>query len=192
VLAISAVLEGASLAQSVVKARQAARGVRRDTLDYVLNGSNTTLRAVVAEDSAALAGIAVAALGVGLHQATGIAAFDAAGSILIGLILAAVALLLIDRNRRYLVGLEAPTAVRQRAGASLLKHPEIDRVTYLHLEFVGPSRLFLVAAIDLAGDAPEDEVARRLRRLEEEIAADPLLQTVVLTLSVSDEDSLSF
>jgi cation diffusion facilitator family transporter len=192
VLGVSTVLEGASLAQSVVRARRAARGVRRDTIDYVLNGSNTTLRAVVAEDTAALAGLAVAALGIGLHQATGIPAFDAAGSIVIGLILAAVALLLIDRNRRYLVGLEPPEAVRQQAGLSLLSNPEIDRVTYLHLEFVGPSQLFLVAAIDLIGDGPEDEVARRLRRIEDAIAEDRLIHTVVLTLSVSDEESLSF
>ncbi len=192
VLGVSAILEGASLAQSVVKARRAARGLKRDTIDYVLNGSNTTLRAVVAEDTAALAGLAVAALGVGLHQATGISAFDAAGSILIGLILAAVALLLIDRNRRYLVGLEPPEFIRQQAGASLLSNPGIERVTYLHLEFVGPSQLFLVAAVDLAGDAPEDEVARRLRRLEDAIEEDPLIQTAVLTLSVSDEESLTF
>src|ERR1700712_4755058 len=41
VLAVSAVLEGASFAQSVVKARRSARGLQRDTVDYVLNGSNT-------------------------------------------------------------------------------------------------------------------------------------------------------
>jgi len=176
----------------VVKARRAARGVKRDTLDYVLNGSNTTLRAVVAEDAAALAGLAIAAVGIGLHQATGIPAFDAGASIIIGLLLAGVALLLIDRNRRYLVGLEAPASIRQQVGRSLLDNSEIQRVTYLHLEFVGPSQLFLVAAVDLTGDAPEDEVARRLRRLENEIAGDPRLQTVVLTLSVSDEESLTF
>ena len=192
VLGVSAILEGASLTQSVVKARRAARGVKRDTLDYVLNGSNTTLRAVVAEDAAALAGLAIAAVGIGLHQATGVPAFDAGASIIIGLLLAGVALLLIDRNRRYLVGLEAPASIRQQVGRSLLDNSEIQRVTYLHLEFVGPSQLFLVAAVDLTGDAPEDEVARRLRRLENEIAGDPRLQTVVLTLSVSDEESLTF
>jgi cation diffusion facilitator family transporter len=192
VLGVSAVLEGASFAQSVVGARRAARGVKRDTIDYVLNGSNATLRAVVAEDSAALAGLAVAALGIGLHQATGQPAFDAGASILIGLILAGVALLLIDRNRRYLVGLEPPDALRRQVGRTLLESPEIERVTYLHLEFVGPSELFLVAAVDLTGDAAEAEVARRLRRLEQEIGNDRKLQTVVLTLSVSDEESLTF
>ena len=38
-------------------------------------------------------------------------------------------------------------------------------MTFLHLEFVGPGRVFLVAAVDLTGDDTESEVAGRLAEL---------------------------
>ena len=193
VLAISFVFEGSSLLQSVRSARRTAAGYRRPAFNYVVNGSDPTLRAVIAEDSAALVGLVLAAGGLALHQLTGIAAFDAVGSILIGVLLGVVAVVLIDRNRRFLVGATPPSRYRTAAGRALLRQPEVTRVTYLHLEFVGPGSLYLVAAVDLTGDRPEDEVARRLRDLEQRIESEvSLVSTAVLTLSVSDEPALSF
>lgn len=190
VLAIAAVLEGVSLAQSVVQARRTARRIGRSTFDYALNGSNSTLRAVLAEDSAALAGLAIAFLGILMHQITGDSRFDAVGSLLIGVLLGVVALILINRNHRYLLGEEPDDAARQAVGDALTSHPEIERITYLHLEFVGPGRLFVVAAVDLVGDRREDDVARQLRTLERLIERSELIQKAVLTLSVSDEPTI--
>lgn len=192
VLAVAAVLEGVSFTQSVVQVRRGARRFNRQALDYALNGSNPTLRAVLAEDAAALAGLALAFVGILLHQVTGLAVYDALGSLAIGVLLGVVAFILINRNRRFLVG-EVPTpAVRAAVGRALAEHPEIERVTYLHLEFVGPARLYVVAAVDLTGDRREDDVARQLRTLEHAIEENELVQKVVLTLSVSDEPSIGF
>lgn len=192
VLAVAAVLEGISFTQSVVQVRRGARRFNRQALDYALNGSNPTLRAVLAEDAAALAGLALAFVGILLHQVTGLAVYDALGSLAIGVLLGVVAFILINRNRRFLVG-EVPTpAVRAAVGRALAEHPEIERVTYLHLEFVGPARLYVVAAVDLTGDRREDDVARQLRALEHAIEENELVQKVVLTLSVSDEPSIGF
>ncbi len=77
-------------------------------------------------------------------------------------------------------------------GTALLGMDEIERVTYLHIEYVGPNRLFLVAEVDLAGDAREHDVARRLREVERRIEAHDAVETVVLSLSVDDETSLDF
>jgi cation diffusion facilitator family transporter len=191
VLAIAFLLEGFSLAQSTMQARRTAARYQRDTLDYVINGSNTTLRAVIAEDSAALIGLALAALAVFLHQLTGNPVFDAVRSLLIGVLLGVVAILLIGRNRRYLIGAAPPPMIRERVIRALLDHTEIERVTFLHLEFVGVGKLFLVAAVDLTGNDREERLAERLRRLEQELEQDEVLFTVVLTLSVSDEPSIT-
>lgn len=191
VLAVAFALEGFSLAQSTRQARKTAARYNRDTLDYVINGSNTTLRAVIAEDSAALVGLAIAALAVLLHQLTGNPAFDAVGSLLIGALLGVVAIVLIGRNRRYLIGAAPPPGVRARVIRALMEHTEIERVTFLHLEFVGVGRLFLVAAVDLTGNDPEERIAERLRRLEQELETDDVLSTVVLTLSVTDEPTIT-
>ena len=190
VLAISFVLEGVSFTQAVRQARGVARARGLDAWRYLSRGSDPTLRAVFAEDFSALVGIIIAALGIGLHQLTGNPVYDAIGSICVGVLLGAVALFLISRNRDFLVGQSVDPVTRQRVVATLLAQPGIERVTYLHLEFVGPGRVFLVAAVDLLGDAPESEVAWRLRAIEAQVEAHPMVMRAVLTLATPQEPAL--
>lgn len=192
VLAIAFVLEGASFTQAMVRSRRLAKERGSSTWDFVLETSDTTLRAVFFEDSAALIGLALAGGSILLHQITGVAAWDAIGSILVGILLGVVAVILIGRNIAFLVGTTVAPKLRSRVGTALLGMPEIERITYLHIEYVGPNRLFLVAEVDLAGDAREHDVARRLRDVERRIEAHEAVETVVLSLSVDDEPSLDF
>lgn len=113
VLGVSFVLEGISFLQSVRQAKPEAESVQRDLIEYVLAAWDPTLRAVFAEDSAALIGLVIAAAGLAAHQVTGSVVPDAAGSILVGVLLAVIAVVLINRNRWFLVGQEAgPWCVR--------------------------------------------------------------------------------
>ncbi|MET0692617.1 MAG: cation diffusion facilitator family transporter [Propionibacteriaceae bacterium] len=190
VLAIAFVLEGVSFLQALRQTRKAAESLNRQPIWHILNTSNPTLRAVFFEDSAALVGLIIAGAGVGLHQLTGSPTPDAIGSILVGLLLGVVAVVLIDRNRRFLVGEEVDPVVRGAVLTGLIQHREIDRVTYLHLEFVGPGRMYLVAAIDMTGDEAEHDLAVRLRRVERELEKNDNVEEAVLTLSTADEKSL--
>lgn len=183
VLGVSALFEGFSFLQSVRQARGKATVLRQPTLRYVMNGSNPTLRAVFAEDAAALIGIAIAFVAMLAHQLTGIAAFDAIGSILVGVLLGIVAIVLIDRNRRFLVGETVTPEIRNEFLTSMLDIPAISSVSYLHIEFVGPGLVFLVAAVDLTGDDRESALAVRLRAAEVEVEKLPIVQEVVLTPS---------
>ena len=190
VLAVAFVLESISFTQAFREARTGAKTRGVGTAFYALTSSNATLRAVFAEDAAALIGLLMAFLGILLHQVTGLAAFDAAGSILVGILLAIVAIVLIDRNRRFLIG-EVPDArLRNEVLAGLLGRPEIERVTYLHLEFVGPRRVFLVASVDIVGDETETHVAYALRRVEESLRDNEHIEEALLSLSTPDEPSL--
>jgi len=191
VLAVAFVLEGTSFLQALRQARGTARRTRTPLLRSVLRGSDPTLRAVFAEDAAALVGLVVAFLGILLHELTGNAVWDAVGSILVGVLLGVVALVLIDRNRRFLVGERPGPEVRSRVLGRLLERPDVARVTYLHLEFVGPSRVYLVAAVDLAGDEREEHVAVALRRLEADLEEHDLVEEAVLTLATPDEPALT-
>lgn len=190
ILAISFVVEGISFLQAFRRSRRLAQERRSSTWGFVLKTSDTTLRAVFFEDGAALIGLLIAGSSIALHQLTGAAAWDAVGSILVGVLLAVVAVVLIARNMAFLVGTTVSPDERRRVGTALLDLPEVERLTYLHIEYVGPNRLFVVAEIDLAGDASEHEVARRLRRIEQRIESHEVVEEAVLSLSVADEASL--
>jgi cation diffusion facilitator family transporter len=190
VLAISFVLEGISLIRSVRQARSAATVLQRDLIEQVIATSDPTLRAVIAEDFAALIGLGIAAVGLAAHQATGSATPDAVGSILVGVLLAVIAVALINRNRQFLVGEEADERVRTATLRTLLEMPEIARVTALRLEIVGPLMIAVIADVDLVGDDAESHVANRLRALEARIAASPAVAGAMLSLSAPDEPSL--
>jgi cation diffusion facilitator family transporter len=191
VLGFSAILESISFRQALREARASARERGSGVISHVLRTSNPTLRAVFAEDSAALIGLAIALVGIVLHQVTGDAIYDAIGSILVGVLLGVVAVILIERNRRFLVGQVTDDSLSASVLATLLERDDIDRVTYIHLEFVGPERLYLVAAIDLAGDENEAHVAIALRRIERAIETNEHIEKAVLTLSTPDDESLS-
>ncbi len=191
VLAVAFVLEGTSFLKALRQTAGSARRWGLHPIPYIHQTSNPTLRAVFVEDSSALAGLVLAALGVGLHQITGNAMWDAVGSIAVGVLLAVVALFLISRNHDFLVGESLDPAQVDRVLALLLANPEVDRVTYLHLEYVGPLRFFVVAAVDLTGDDREGALSIRLRRLEARLEAHDAIEDAILTLSTSDEPSLT-
>ena len=190
VLALSFVLEGVSFLQSVRQARSEARPFERDVIEHVLATSDPTLRAVFAEDAAALAGLVIAAAGLAAHQLSGSPVPDSVGSILVGLLLGVVAIVLINRNRRFLVGQEVDPLVRAATLQALLDAPEVDRVTYLRLEIVGPRMVSVIGDVDLTGDDTESHVAVRLRALEAQVSASPAVAGAVLSLSAPDEPSL--
>src|SRR3984957_474901 len=190
VLAVSFVLEGISFLRSVRQARPEAESAQRDLIEHVLVTSDPPLRAVFAEDSAALAGLVIAAAGLGAHQLTGSAIPDATGSILVGLLLAVVAVVLIRRNLQFLVGEEADPRIRSAVLRALLEMPEVARVTYLRLEIIGPRIVFVTGDVGLTGDDSESHVAVRLRALEAKFCASPAVAGAVLSLSAPDEPAL--
>jgi cation diffusion facilitator family transporter len=187
VLAIAFVLEGTSLMQAVRQLRRDARRFDTDVLDYALRTSDPTVRAVFAEDSAALVGIVIAFLGMLLHQVTGAVVWDATGSILVGVLLGVVAVVLIDRNRQFLTGEPGSPRIQEALAARLNDFPEVAEVRFLRPEFIGPKRLFVIASVDLVGDAAESSIARTLRDLEHRLEQDPYVAEAVLTVSEPDE-----
>ncbi|MBV9450463.1 MAG: cation diffusion facilitator family transporter [Streptosporangiaceae bacterium] len=166
VLAVAFVLEGTSFLQSVRQAKPEADSMDRDLIEHVLATSDPTLRAVFAEDSAALIGLVIAAGGLAAHQ-------------------------LINRNRRFLVGQEADPEVRKATIQALLEAPEVARVTFLRVEVMGPQMVFVVGDVDLTGDDNESKLAVRLRALEAKISASPAVAGAVLSLSAPDEPTLT-
>lgn len=190
VLAIAFVLEAVSFAQAWRQSRADARRRHRGLFEQVLATSDPTVRAVFFEDAAALVGIVIAAAGIAAHEITGSAVPDAVGSILVGVLLAVVALVLITRNLRFLVGEAVDPGLRDAALRRLLAMPEVARVTSLRIEFVGARRVFLVGAVDLTGNPAEDDAAHALALVERRTRAIPGVVGAVLSLAEAQEPAL--
>lgn len=183
VLAVAFVLEGISFLNAHRRVRRDAERRHISDATFLRQTSDPTLRAVWVEDASALIGLAIAAAALALHQLTGDPRWDAAGSILVGVLLGVVAIFLLSRNMAFLVGEVADPAVRTRVLRWLLERPEVLSVSYLHLEYVGPEKLFVVGAVDLAGDERESEAAVLLQRVEDALLEHPRVAAVVLSLS---------
>jgi len=190
VIAISFALEGASFRQALIFVRKRAAERDQGVFEHVFRTSDTQLRAVFIEDFIAPIALAIAALGMALHELTGKAVYDAAGSILIGVLMGVTGLVLINLNRQFLAGM--PLTPEQRAVVLRLLRsaPEIECVTTLFAEFIGPDRLLIAARVAIAGDHTQTELAHVLRELEQRIEAHDNVGRAMLSLSLPEEPDL--
>src|SRR5262245_22969888 len=125
VLAISFGIESVSLWRGLAQLRGEARRWETSPKRLLRHTSDTMLKAVVLEDIAALAGIVIAAAGLGLAQLTGSARWDGAASICIGLLLLTVAAVLIRKNASLLIGRAVPSKVQDGIRETMLAQPEV-------------------------------------------------------------------
>ena len=183
VMGAAFVLEGISFLQARREVGRRAREADVSGARFLDRTSDPTLRAVFLEDTAALLGIVIAVAGLALHQATGDPVYDAIGSILVGLLLGWVAVYLLRRNMAFLVGQVADPRIYDTVLGWLRERPEVQAVNTLHLEYVGPERLFLVGSVDLVGDHVESAAAEELQRLEDHLEERPEITRAVLSLA---------
>jgi cation diffusion facilitator family transporter len=170
VLGIAFVAEGASWLRARRQTTAEARAADRPLVEHVRRSRDPNVKMVLLEDTAALAGIAIAAAGLGLHQLTGASAWDAGASVVIGLILMVVALAIVRDTRHLLVGAAAQPDERAAIERTIEEHPGITKVHELLTLVLGPQALLVAARVavrdDLAGDEVEqlsNEIDERLR-----------------------------
>jgi cation diffusion facilitator family transporter len=169
VLAFAFLLEGASWTQAVRQIRSDARRTRRSFRDELWHTSDPAATTVFLEDSAALAGLVIAAGGVALHQATGQHAWDSLASIVIGLLLTVVAFVLGRENRSLIVGESADPRLRRGVTELIASYDEVTAVDELLTMVIGRGEVLVAARIDLDDELRADEVEALARRMEREV-----------------------
>ncbi len=166
ILGVSTLLDALSLHQAVKQLRSEARLFRRDFLDQVTLTSDPTVRAVFAEDSAAIAGDIIGFAGVGLHQATGSSVPEGVAAVIIGVLLVGVGWQLARRNRDFLLGEQAPPSVVESVRTFLLAFPGVVSIQELLVTFIGPRQLWVVARVDIEDTLTGSQVERLARTIE--------------------------
>ena len=169
VLGASALLEGTSLVRSVIQLRGEARPRDRTVFDHWRKSVDPTVKTVAVEDSAALVGLALAFGGVAAHQATGSPLPDAAASLAIGVLLAAVAMILIRTDKDLLIGQAAQPELRAAIRELIASQAEVTAVVDLLTEVLGPREMLVAARVDIDDDLNGGEVEEISTRMERDL-----------------------
>ena len=168
VLAVAAVFQGYSWRVSQMELerhRQAGESLWRASQ----RDMDVLVFTVFVGDSAALIGIAIAAVGVGLSHALKNPYFDPAASVLIGLVLIASAGLLARKSVSLLVGVSLDRDQLAQLRKILTADPAVERVGHLLTMRLGPDSVLLTAAVRFQRRLNLDEVEQAIERLEQAI-----------------------
>jgi cation diffusion facilitator family transporter len=167
VLLVSFCLDGVSLIQAQRQLRREAQALERTFLEHLDLSSDPVVRAVFAEDAAALVGNLIAGGGIALHQVTGSAISDGIAAIMVGILLGFVAFQLAARNGDILIGGQVSAALRGRIGAMIVAQPGIVAVTELVVTFIGPRQAWVVARVVIDPAMSGAGVEKLVRTAEE-------------------------
>jgi cation diffusion facilitator family transporter len=170
VLVFALVADGISWWRAARQVRGEAAAAGKPVRVYVQESNDPTVKTVLFEDSAAVAGVLLALVGVGLHQLTGKAFFDAGASILIGVLLAYVAYRLGRDTKGLLIGEAARPEQREALRQVILAHSEVDAVLQLLTMYLGPASLLVAVRLDLRDGLSSQQVEAVSSRIEAELA----------------------
>jgi cation diffusion facilitator family transporter len=171
VLAVSFVLEGASWLKAVRQVRGAARKWRVSPARYLAQTTDTTVKAVTFEDSAALVGLVLAAAGLFLEHLTGDPVWDGIAAVLIGVLLLMVAISLGRANASLLIGQSASGRIEEELRQEIAAMPHIDDVPFLLTSVIGPGQLVVAAKVDFADDATASDIEATADEAERRLVA---------------------
>ncbi|MEU5615347.1 cation diffusion facilitator family transporter [Streptomyces sp. NPDC047802] len=181
VLAVAFLLEGFSLRTGVRQVRGEAARLRMPAPRYLRRTPDTAVKAVVMEDSAALAGLLLAAGGLLGGQLSGSAVWDGVASVLIGLLLVYVAWVLCRSNAQLLIGRPFPPDMRAGVREELLSVPHVVEVLELTTLIQGPAELLVAAKVDFRDASTAAQIEWACEEAEQQLRERyPSIQRVYL------------
>jgi cation diffusion facilitator family transporter len=168
VLLIAIGLESFSLRTAVRESRPHKQSLSWP--QFIRRAKAPELPVVLLEDVAALTGLVFAFLGVGLTIITGNGVWDGIGTLLIGALLVAVAVVLGVETKSLLVGEGASEVDVTAIARAVTSGPEVERIIHMKTLYLGPDELMVAAKLAFSGEhrladvaAAIDTVERRIR-----------------------------
>lgn len=170
VLGVSIVFELMSFKVAFGEFKVLAKG--KPILQAVKEARDPTIPLVLAEDTTALVGLVIAFVAVLTGHLTGIPWVDPLGSVLIGLLLAVVAIALARITHSLLIGASADPEEEGQALAITETVDGVDKVTQLLTFHVGPDVVILSMKIGFRKGMSVEEVEDTINEIERRIRAE--------------------
>jgi cation diffusion facilitator family transporter len=170
VLVVSILLETYSLIVAMREFRhiRAGRGVRR-TLE---EARDPTVLTVLFEDIAALLGLGFALGGILLARYTGNPIWDGVASILVGVILGAVAIVLARDSKSLLIGEGVTPGDKQRIEEIVRAHRDVVEIIHLRTIHLGPKEVLLAIKVRFIGNLDTRMLEARINEIESSLRKD--------------------
>jgi len=179
VLAVAALLEGTSWSIAVREF-----GARRGPASWwqaIRQSKDPAGFIVLFEDSAALLGLGIAAIGVWVSHAVGDPRIDGVASIAIGMILATVAMLLAREAKGLLIGESADPALIAAIWSLLERRGEICAVNHVRTIHTAPDSVFVAISADFDDKLTMGEGESLIEAIEADLkAASPQISSIYI------------
>ena len=149
ILVVAIGLEGFALRTAVGEANH----VRGDLgwWAFVRHAKSPELPVILLEDLGAMVGLVFALIGVALAAVTGDPAWDAVGTLAIGLLLGVIAIVLAVEMKSLLIGESASARDVAAIRAAIERSDGIRRLIHLKTQHLGPEELLVAAKVELDG-----------------------------------------
>ncbi len=167
VIGLALLFEGGSWFFAIKQFRKQRHG--RSYIDAIRHGKDPTVFTVVLEDSAALLGLLVALAGIALGQLTGNPVYDGVASVVIGLILAAVAVWLAKESKGLLIGESANREVVEAIRALIESNFQVDQVNEILSMHVGPDYILVNISLHVAPEFDRANVHQLFNDIDQSI-----------------------
>ncbi|MFZ0491324.1 MAG: cation diffusion facilitator family transporter [Salegentibacter sp.] len=168
VLFAALVFEGTALYLSL-KTFNKSRAGSRNLISSIIRSKDAATFAVIIEDSAAVAGLAIALLGVFLSQQLQNPYLDGTASVLIGILLLVVATFLARESKGLLLGESARPEVLNSVEKILARNINVKDWAMPQSMHFGPDSILLIIEVDLRDDLYLEQAEKTMESLRLEI-----------------------
>jgi cation diffusion facilitator family transporter len=149
--------------------------------EFLRRSKAPELPVVLMEDFAALVGLVLALLGVGLTLLTGDGRWDGIGTVSIGVLLVAVAVFLAVETKSLLIGEAAGSDAVAAIERAIESTPGVDGLIHMRTLHLGPEELLVAAKIAVPAAATAADIATAIDAAEERIrAVEPIARVIYL------------
>ncbi len=169
ILVISIGLEGYSFRTALKESAEHRRGI--SLFEFVRRAKAPELPVVLLEDFAALIGLALALVGVGLAAITGDGVWDGVGTVAIGVLLVLVAIALGIEVKSLLVGEGASPQDTRAIAEAAVAGTDIEKIIHMKTLYLGPDELLVGMKVAVAPTDSAREVAAAIDALERRVRA---------------------